>query len=123
MVSKILEALDFRRKIKVLVHEAFMTGDSDPYYFIKITNLSNKNIFTVTHIWVKDGLKEIDIINPNRVLPHKLEVSEQWETWIPKNYISNHKDIFKNFRVVLSDEKVYKSKENKKVRPSGHIAG
>lgn len=122
LIDKILQILDTNTKIKVLVHEAFLVGQDQPKYFIKITNLSPKNIFTITHIWVKDVDEEIDILNPVKPLPHKLNSSEQWETWFDKSNIKDQKNIFKNIRVVLSNGKTYKSRKNRKVRPCGFIA-
>ncbi len=122
-VDKILQALDSRTKIKVLVHEAFFTDQSpEPFYFVKVSNLSPNNIFTITHIWVKDIGKEIDILNPSKPLPHKLGTSDIWETWFPKSIITDKNNVFNNVRVVLSNGKTYKSKRNLKVRPTGFIA-
>jgi len=124
IVDKILQALDFRTKVKVLVHEAFFIGDQnkEPHYFVKVANCSPETTFTITHIWVKDSSKEIDIINQERPLPHKLEKSDIWETWFRKDIIEDQESVFNNVRVVLSNGKLYKSKRNKKVRPAGFIA-
>jgi len=124
LVDKILQALDARTKIKVLVHEAFFIGDPkrEPYYFVKVINLSSETSFTITHVWVKDGSKEIDIINPHRPLPRKLEKSDIWETWFRKDLIEDQNNVFRNVRVVLSNGREYKSKKNLDVRPAGYIA-
>ena len=123
LIDKILEALDGTPNVKVLVHEAFLVGkDQTPYYFVKVINSSPKNIFTITHVWVKDYNKEIDILNQERHLPHKLEASDIWETWFSKELIEDKDNIFKNVRVVLSNGKTYKSKKNSNVRPLGSVA-
>ena len=124
IADKILQALDFRTKVTVLVHEAFFIGsqNKEPHYFVKVANCSSETTFTVTHIWIKDDDKEIDVINQERPLPHKLEKSDIWETWFRKDIVKDQKNIFNNVRVVLSNGKVYKSKENKTVRPAGFIA-
>lgn len=122
LIDKILQIIDTRTKINVLVHEAFLVGENEPKYFIKITNLSPQNIFTITHIWAQDGKNEFDVLNINRPLPHKLETSEQFETWFDKSNVNDHKNIFKNIRVVLSNGNIYKSKKNTSIRPSGFIA-
>jgi len=124
LADKILQALDERVKVRVLVHEAFFIGgqNKEPYYFIKIINCSAKTMFTITHIYVKDGSKEIDLINPAKPLPHKLEKSDIWETWFRKDIIEDQNNVFNNVRVVLSDGKIYKSKINESVRPAGFIA-
>ena len=122
--DKILQVFDIRLKIKVLVHEAFFVIDQnkEPHYFVKVINLSSKNSFTITHVWVQDGFKEIDVVNPKTPLPHKLETSDIWETWFKKDIIKDHNNVFKNVHVVLSNGKEYKSKKNENVRPLGFIA-
>lgn len=122
LTDKILQALDARAKVKVLVHEAyFLDGQNkEPHYFVKIANCSSETMFTITHIWVKDGKKEIEIMS--RLLPHKLEKSDIWETWFQKNIINDQNNVFNNVRVVLSNGIVYKSRKNTKVRPVGFIA-
>lgn len=124
LADKILQARDARTKIEVLVHEAFFIGgqNKEPHYFVKIVNLSPETTFTITHIWVKDNSREIDIINPHTPLPHKLERSEIWETWFRKDIIKDQNNVFENVRVILSDTKEYKSKKNTNVRPAGFIA-
>lgn len=124
LADKILQAIDARTKIKVLVHEAFFIGDQsrEPYYFVKVVNLSPEITFTITHVWVKDSSGEIDIINPNTPLSHKLKKSDVWETWFRKDVIRDHDNIFKNVNVVLSNGKKYKSRKNLNVRPAGYIA-
>lgn len=118
--DKLLEIRDLRNKVKVLVHEAYFLNNPEPFYFIKITNLSAKNNFTITHIWIVDNNMEKEVLS--RELPHKLEISDQWETFYPKSEIRDRINIFKNFRVKLSDNKVYKSRRNFKVRPRGYVA-
>lgn len=121
--DKILQAFDARTKVKVLVHEAYFdNGNTKPYYFVKIVNVSYETPITITHIWIKDE-KEIDLINVERPLPYKLDKTDIWETWFPKDIIIDHANIFKNVYVILSNEKEYRSKKNKKVRPYGMIAG
>lgn len=124
LIDKILQARDSRAKVRVLVHEAFFVGgqNKDPFYFVKIINCSPETMFTITHIWVKDSSREVDIINQERPLPHKLEKSDIWETWFPKDIIEDQNSVFENVRIVLSNGKVYKSKKNKDVRPVGFIA-
>lgn len=123
LADKILQARDARIKIQVLVHEASLVGDPkrEPYYFVKVINLSLYTTFTITHIWVKDGSEEIDIINQGAPLPHKLGKSEIWETWFRKDIIKDQNNVFENVRVVLSNCKEYKSKKNLNVRPAGSI--
>ena len=123
LIDKILQVVDTKVKIKVLVHEGFfIEKNRELYYFVKITNLSPQNIFTITHVWVKDKSKEIEIINPARPLPHKLSSSDTWETWFSKDIIEDKNNVFKKVRVVLSNGKTYKSEKNIDVRPAGFVA-
>jgi hypothetical protein len=110
----------FKSPVIVLVHEAIFDGQNNPMYFIKVTNGSSKNIFTVTHVYVKD--KNVDLEVLNKPLPQKLDASEQWETWIEKSKITDKKKVFINVRVVMSSGKIYKSRKNKSVRPAGFVA-
>lgn len=93
-----------------------------PKYFVKVTNLSNQGDITLTHVWVKDGGSERDIVNSVKPLPKRLAPTEQWETWFEKSLITDQEGVFKNVRAVLSTGKVCKSRINKDVRPFGNIA-
>lgn len=108
----------------VLAHKAYFAGDTKEFYFIKVQNRSliNKS-FTITHLWAIDGLKEVHITNPARPLPAKIGPTDVWEAWIQKSEIENHMDIFDNFRIKLSNDRIVKSKENKKVPSRGFVAG
>lgn len=107
-------------RISVLVHEASFIGSNDPMYFVKVTNLSPNEIFTITHVYINDSEKEIDLLD--KPLPHKINPSEQWETSFPKSKIKDNKNIFRNIRVDLSNGKIYKSTKNLKIREVGYIA-
>lgn len=123
LADKFLQVVDSRTRVKVLVHEAFFESDinQEPYYFVKVINNSYDNPINITHVWVDDN-KNLEILNPESPLPHKLEKTDIWETWFKKNIISDHINIFNNVRVVLSSGKEYKSQKNYKVRPRGFIA-
>lgn len=123
LVDKYLQYLNYKTRVKVLVHEAFFENDinQEPYYFVKITNQSRENYINITHIWVAEK-PNIEILNYHTVLPHKLKQAETWETWFKKSLIKDHKNIFNNVRVVLSSGKEYKSKKNYKVRPRGFVS-
>ena len=120
LINKILQAWDARTVLKVLVHEAIFVGQSIPFYFIKVINCSPEKVLTITHIWVEENRKKIHILsNP---LPYTLDKSDVWETWIAKELINDHINIFKNFRVMLSDGKICKSKKNLNVPSAGFVA-
>lgn len=122
LIDNILKALDYRTILKVLVHEGFIIGDTQPYYFVKIINLSREKEPVITHIWARDVDKEIDLINPQRPLPYKLGKSAVWETWFSNDLIRDTNKIFTNVNVEISDGKIYKSHKNLRVRPVGFIA-
>lgn len=124
LVDKILQAIDARTRVEVLVHEAFFTDDpaGTPFYFIKVINRSPETDITITHIWVKDGSKEIDILNQATLLPRKLMKTDVWETWFNKKLIHDHDNIFDNVFVLLTNGKKYKSKKDTSVRPKGFVA-
>ncbi len=43
-------------------------------------------------------------------------------TWFNKNMVTDHKNVFNNVRVVLTNGKTYRSKKNTSVRPTGFVA-
>lgn len=124
-IDKILQARNARTRVQVLVHEAYIIDDptKTPQYFVKVVNQSPDTDFTITHIYAKDSTQEIDILNPQRLLPYTLSKTKIWETWFPKSRINDHNKIFENVYVVLTNGKEYKSKKNETVRPKGFIAG
>ena len=125
LIDKILQARDARTKVRVLVHEAFITNDTigAPQYFVKVVNQSPETDFTITHVYAKDNTREIEILNPQRPLPYTLSKTKIWETWFPKSWINDQDKIFENIYIVLTNGKEYRSKKNKTVRPEGFIAG
>jgi hypothetical protein len=112
------------RRARVLVHRAFFVGGSEPYFFVNVTNLSQKRDVVVTHVWF-DTSPATNVLNPERPLPKRLTLDEPWETWIPVSSLSGRSDeeVFKLARVKLSNGKVVKSKENKNVHSIGSVPG
>lgn len=107
---------------RVLVHKACFLNNPTSYYFIKIQNRALKDI-TLTHVWVRDNGEEIHIIDKTRPLPTKLSPTDEWETWIEEDKISDKKNVYSNVRVKLSDDRILKSKFNKNVPSHGFVAG
>jgi len=122
LADKFLDIADSRIKVRVLVHEGYFLNNPTPYYFVKVMSLSPKTPITITHAWVVDGKEKKDFINLKRPLPYKLSQSDQWETWLPKNSIVNRKNIFRNVRILLSNNKICKSRKNKGVPSMGYVA-
>jgi len=123
LVDKILQTRDSRTKVKVLVHEAFFLDDpkKEPYFFVKVTNVSHAEPITITHVWVKDN-PDLEILNSKTPLPHKLEKTDTWETWFRRDQVKDTTNVFNNVRIALSSGDEYKSKKNIKVRPLGFTA-
>lgn len=69
-----------RRKVNVLVHRAFWTHNGVACYFVKVVNLSKRDV-EITHVWFQ-GPRPIPINPPQRPLPYRLKQDEPWETFI-----------------------------------------
>ena len=108
-----------------MVHRAFFThgyDDKRQQFFIWVTNLSSKREVEITHIWFQTNPRK-DVLNPERPLPKRLQLDERWETWIPVADVPTEDDLERKVRVQLSNGKVVKSRLNKDVPPTGHVAG
>ena len=72
----------------MLVHQAFWQSPQrpGPYYFIVVTNLSRQREVEVTHVWF-ETTPRLDVLNPDRPLPKRLKLDEQWATWIPVSQV------------------------------------
>ena len=96
-------------------------------FHIKITNLSAKRPISITHTWVEslDPTKHpVQIINPVRPLPARLGPDDQYETWVPVREVPEPElGVEWRFRVQLTSGKVIKSRPNRRVPPSGFVAG
>ena len=112
MLEKLIEnyggeypnALLNRRRIRVLVHRAFIEDSQKEAFFITITNLTLDREIEVTHIWFNSHPK-IHVIRNDRVLPKKLKPNETWDTWLPVNKLPTgyHPHAFTMVRVRLSN--------------------
>lgn len=110
--------------VRVTTHQARFQLNERMYYFINITNLSEKPI-EVTHVWYEDSLNHIAARQLSRPLPVRLIASESWSTWlaldmIPKHYRSN---AYHMFRVRLSTGTVYASVKEATIPPFGTVSG
>jgi hypothetical protein len=96
-------------------------------FYIKITNLSPKRPITITHVWVESldrSRDDVQIMNPERPLPARLGLDDQYETWIPVSDVPEPElGAEWRFRVKLTSDKTIKSRPNRKVPPSGYVAG
>jgi hypothetical protein len=134
------------RRVKVQVHRAYRMptaasvspnlgwvqarpSDDESYeqFYIKITNLSPKRPITITHVWVESldrSKDDVQIMNPERPLPARLELDDQYETWIPVSDVPESElGAEWRFHVKLTSDKTIRSRPNRKVPPSGYVAG
>jgi hypothetical protein len=114
-----------RRRVRVLVHTAdFMgnPGNPQPYYFVKVTNLSNQREVEITHVWFATHPR-VDMLNPARPLPARLRLDETWEGWIAADTLPVSPRTERLARVLLSNGKIVKSRLNRTVPPVGYVAG
>jgi hypothetical protein len=145
LVGLVRERQQNRRRVRVLVHQGVflaapghlvdpadqvaVTGTGQPphvepplYYFIKVTNLSAKREVEVTHVWV-EGSPSVAVVLPQRPLPARLRLDEQWEGWVPVQAVGHIPEPEWQVRVRLSNGHTVKSRPNRDVPPVGHVAG
>jgi hypothetical protein len=111
-----------RRHVRVLVHRAIWLPASPEHYFMKVVNLSPSRDVEITHTWF-DTQPPVHIVNPDRPLPARLRLDEEFETWVPVAAIPNVPNVEGLGRVRLSNGKVVKSRRNRTVPPVGTVAG
>ena len=111
--GEFLNALLNRRRIRVLVHRAFLEDRQKEAFFITITNLTLDREIEITNIWFNSNPK-VHVIRNDRVLPKKLKPNETWDTWLPVNKLPSayHPYVFKMVRVRLSNGSLAYSEEN-----------
>jgi len=113
--------------VSVLVHPAFfITGpksaDKAPYYFMKVTNLSQDQEIVITHVWF-DADPPVHLVMRERPLPARLRPAETWEGWKEAAALAHVSNIEESGRVLLSDGRTVRSRPNKDVPPVGYVAG
>jgi len=114
-----------RRRVSVLVHRAFFVGQatpSEPFYFIKVTNLSRDRDIGITHVWFASK-PPVDVLLAERPLPTRLRPDETWEAWVDAAKLADTLNIQRAGRVRLADGRTVKSQPNKHVPPVGYVAG
>jgi hypothetical protein len=124
LIGRIWSWFGGRRKLRVLVHKAFLLPTGPECFFINVTNISKSRDIEVTHIWL-DTEPQVHVLRPERPLPKRLRPDETWETWvqvseIPNAYIEN---TYYMVRVRLSNGKIIRSRMNKRVPSVGYIPG
>jgi len=111
-----------RRRVRVLAHRAIWLPASPEHYFMKVVNLSPNREVEITHTWF-DTQPPVHIVNPDRPLPARLRLDEEFETWVPVAAVPNVPNVERLGRVRLSNGKVVKSRLNRTVPPVGTVAG
>jgi hypothetical protein len=117
-----------RRRVRVLVHRAFFQGGSDPFYFVKVTNVSPTREAEITHVWFESNPR-VDMLMPERPLPARLRPYETWEGWVPAARLAHASNVERLGRVLVTGRsrrkggKAVKSRPNKDVPPVGFVAG
>jgi hypothetical protein len=151
LIDRFRDVHQTRRRVRVLVHLATFqggfgatalttspgrlnasvavtaTGFADPnavsqYYFMKVVNLSPKRDVWITHAWF-DTNPPVDTLSTLRPLQAKLGPDQEWEGWTNAAYFAEGTDVERAGRVRLSSGRIVKSRPNKKVPPSGPVAG
>lgn len=117
-----------RRRVRVLVHRAFFQGGSDPFFFVKVTNVSPTREVEITHVWFEADPR-VDVLLAERPLPARLRLDETWEGWTPAAQLAQALDVERLGRVLVTSRsrrtsgKVVKSRPNRDVPPVGFVAG
>jgi hypothetical protein len=111
-----------RRRVSVLVHRAFFIGrEPRPFYFIKITNLSRRDI-EITHVWFATN-PPVYVLLAERPLPTRLQPDETWEAWVDAEKLEGISNVERSGRARLANGRTVKSRPNKHVPPVGYVAG
>lgn len=111
-------------EVSIKSHYARFDGTNIIALFVNATNLSSTSATVITHVWL-DFATQIQVDNPDRRLPIRLEPQDTWETWIelariPTDLVDgSHSAV----RVRLSDGRVLTSTFNKDVPMSGDVPG
>lgn len=111
--------------VNVACHIARFAGHPEPALFINLTNMSQTDVFVVTHIWI-EAEQEAHVFNPHRPLPKRLEGQETWETWIWLRELGSPAsldELLVSARVRLSNGAVLASRPNRNVPHQGVVPG
>ena len=113
------------RILLVRVHRAFFEGQPEEFYFVNLTNFSQRPI-EVTHVWYEDEEEHhISVVQEKRWLPRRLDTDESWETWMSVDSIPDrHRDnAYDCFRARISIGEVFSSRKNPDVPRTGSVPG
>jgi hypothetical protein len=104
-----------------------VTGYADPnavsqYYHVKVVNLSPKRDIWITHVWFEANPRA-DILIPQRPLPARLRLEEEWEGWVNAAHLASATRVQWLGRVRLSNGKIVRSRPCKDIPPRGFVGG
>jgi hypothetical protein len=132
LVGKLLEfvaetlwtGIGGRRRLRLLVHRAYFSGDVRECYFINATNLSHDREIEITHVWF-DVTPKVFAMPPDRPLPKRLKTDETWETWVEADRLPRDLGdrVYTLARARLSTGRVVKSRKNEDVPSEGTVPG
>ena len=105
---------------QVRVHRAFFENSPVEFYFVNVVNPSAISDVVITHVWY-GGSVRIDILNPDRPLPQRLQPRQPWETWIAVHEVPRDRDAFYNFRVKVSTGEEFASEHARDIPPRGFV--
>lgn len=114
------------KKIKVFTHKGYFEKRGEPYLFITVRNITDKDIW-IEHIWLSKKLDAtISVYNPERPTPFRLKAGNSWETWVSEKDIiyfpvdEMYSHVYVCARTVHSS-KAYsvQSEKDQHVAPSG----
>ncbi|SRR5258708_6544699 len=120
IVSPLASVLGRWRRIRVRVHVAYLPSDPNAKAFINVVNLSSRDV-EVVRVWFATN-PLVDVINPARPLPRRLQPDESWETWLDLRALPTRK-VDDLARVRLSSGKTVESAATGDIASAGVVPG
>jgi hypothetical protein len=113
-----------RRRLSLLVHQAYFAATGKACYFLNVTNLSADRELEITHVWF-DLEPQVHAVVHDRPLPKRLKPEETWETWVEAERLPTDlgKKLFTLGRARLSSGGIVKSSKNRNVPSQGAVPG
>ena len=119
VLDVVLEVVFSRmRDIHFLTHFGYFKETSKRCLFLNITNRSKDSEIFTTHVYLQlDSGKQIHVDYLVHKFPVQLGPGKTLETWIEEDKIPSNlgKKIYKMGRAQLSNNRIIKSKKNKKI--------
>ena len=103
------------------MHLAFFQEESEPFYFVKVTNVSQMRGIEITHVWF-EAHPRVDVLLTERPLPARLRFDETWEGWAPRTRLAGASNVEWLGRVLVTGGSRRKSGRIVKSRPNKDVA-